>query len=262
MYIFRLCGPTSTSRHLEVALRFGGSTGIILELSNTGYEDCTLLRSFDCSWLSNYSGEDEQLFMGGYYRIKLCSIRNINTNENFQNFFEPLYYFDCMVNGTDFGEENTPKITKKHKQILQRLIDHKLGIKENASMKYIKDTFEGFVSHKTELIFNLDNISEYLYELASIIMEPLYGRESDKKKRKKSGARAIVKVGNENVFKQIIFKIFKNVNQIIIYSTNKSGQKEYAMDKPSLLSIIPKEDQNKARQNMEITIIATHRYKL
>ena len=52
----RLCGPTSTSKQLEVAMRFGGDNGMIMTLQNDSYHLSRILRGFNCSWLSNYPG--------------------------------------------------------------------------------------------------------------------------------------------------------------------------------------------------------------
>eukprot|EP01084_Bolivina_argentea_P024271 45244_1 len=96
----RLCGPTSTSMKIEVATRFGGDKGIIIELNNNGYYNGWVLRCWNCCWLSNYIGEDERLFIGGAWPIKIENIRNIETHKNFGKFFKPLFYFDCMLDGT------------------------------------------------------------------------------------------------------------------------------------------------------------------
>ncbi len=57
----RLCSPTSTSCTIEVAIKFSGDHGIIIQLDNPGnvypyYE----LRGFNCSWISRYKEEDER----------------------------------------------------------------------------------------------------------------------------------------------------------------------------------------------------------
>eukprot|EP01084_Bolivina_argentea_P266876 452831_1 len=57
----RLCGPTSTSKQISVATRFGGEHGMIIQLNNNGHYQVKFLRSFCCCWLSNYNGEDEYL---------------------------------------------------------------------------------------------------------------------------------------------------------------------------------------------------------
>ena len=54
-----LHSPLSTSMHLEVALKFSGEKGMLLEMNNES-GDCRRLRGMDVSWLSRYREEDER----------------------------------------------------------------------------------------------------------------------------------------------------------------------------------------------------------
>ncbi len=54
----RLCAPTSTSVHIEVATKFSGRDGMIIALQIPN--GLNGLRSFDCSWISQYKEEDER----------------------------------------------------------------------------------------------------------------------------------------------------------------------------------------------------------
>ena len=47
----RLCSPTSTSKQIEVATRFGGDDGMIIQINNNGYYASWNARCFNCSWL-------------------------------------------------------------------------------------------------------------------------------------------------------------------------------------------------------------------
>ena len=62
-FMIRLCSPTSTSIHLEVALKFSGEAGIILQLNvknmlHPNYH--SHIRAMDCSWISRFKEEDER----------------------------------------------------------------------------------------------------------------------------------------------------------------------------------------------------------
>ena len=59
-YGIKLNSPSSTSLHIEVATKFAGDGGIIIEL-DIGKSDFLMkeLRGFDCSWISQYKEEDE-----------------------------------------------------------------------------------------------------------------------------------------------------------------------------------------------------------
>ncbi len=60
----RLCSPTSTSIHIEVAIKFSTEEGCILQFNNPtpkyGYTQYSYLRCFNVSWLSRYKEEDER----------------------------------------------------------------------------------------------------------------------------------------------------------------------------------------------------------
>ena len=51
--------PLSTTIHLEVAMKFSGEEGMILEMDNEK-GDGQLLKAMDCSWISRYKEEDER----------------------------------------------------------------------------------------------------------------------------------------------------------------------------------------------------------
>ncbi len=55
-----LCSPTSTSMQIEVALKFGGSNGMVIQLNNKSSGKYDTLRGFDVSWVSRYPEEDER----------------------------------------------------------------------------------------------------------------------------------------------------------------------------------------------------------
>ena len=145
----RLCGPTSTSHYMEVAIRFAGEQGCILELDTNGYFQSEEIRSFNCSWISTYNGEAEHLFIGGFHQIKLNSVRFIKTAENFGGIFEPLYYFDCMLNGIRIGSKRAENITKQFVEILFKLIEAKLNnLTQNKLSKYIMNAVIAYCNHK------------------------------------------------------------------------------------------------------------------
>ena len=155
-FLFRLSSPTSTSIHLEVAMKFGGDDGIILKLDNPEKNyHCQFLRGFDCSIISNYPEEDERytftffsccliartlfclilrLFFGGWYYIKLESIYMTKTNQNFNTIISALSYLDAIITGADL-EDGFEEITDKHFSLLNELIHWKLGGKIHTNYK-------------------------------------------------------------------------------------------------------------------------------
>eukprot|EP01084_Bolivina_argentea_P211499 359779_1 len=111
--------PTSTSVHIEVAIDFSTNIineGAILQLSNEPHE-CWKTRFFDASWLSRYCHEDERLFFGSNFHIRVDSIRLRTTKQNFEVFYHSLYILDCMLNGIKLSK--SMQITSTDKEILR-----------------------------------------------------------------------------------------------------------------------------------------------
>ena len=106
----RLNSPVSTSKHIEVVTRFMStyrdSKGIIITLNNNGdYDSSRYLRSFNLSWISKYKEEDERIFMGSDWRIRIETIGVISGFQNYQRYFRSLFIFDCMVSGSDLDDK-------------------------------------------------------------------------------------------------------------------------------------------------------------
>lgn len=57
-----LLSPTSTSLHLEVAMKFSGEEGIIIEFSNDAIHESWKTRAFDVSFISRYKEEEERYY--------------------------------------------------------------------------------------------------------------------------------------------------------------------------------------------------------
>ena len=55
----KLNSPTSTSLHKEIAFRFSGEDGILIQFNNTGLNLNHRTAFFDAGWLSRYKEEDE-----------------------------------------------------------------------------------------------------------------------------------------------------------------------------------------------------------
>eukprot|EP01083_Nonionella_stella_P088311 246018_1 len=61
-FCMRLCSPTSTSKQIEVAMKFSGKNGIVLQMDNPRNVQYRYLHGFNASWISRYKAEDERLF--------------------------------------------------------------------------------------------------------------------------------------------------------------------------------------------------------
>merc|ERR1712176_574395 len=79
--------------------------GTVFTFDNPKYESqYCLLRAFDCSFISRFKEEDERLFFGGFYRIKVINVRLIKTKENMQQFVVAMCEFDKALTGNQFAK--------------------------------------------------------------------------------------------------------------------------------------------------------------
>eukprot|EP01084_Bolivina_argentea_P071572 130080_1 len=150
----RLNGPTSTSKQIEVAEKFGYDHGIIIQINNS---NASRLRIFSCAFVSNYSEENEYLFCGGRFGAHVESIIFRENMHNMTELIQPLLYFDIMLNGMCPNKAGSDK----DYLILDNLIKHNLKINkfQNLYPKYINNTFEAFTNHKKQLILNLHDVN-------------------------------------------------------------------------------------------------------
>merc|ERR1712204_84633 len=123
-FAMRLNSPTSTSKQLVVATKFGGSKGMILTFDNGGSYQYQYLRCFNCCSLAAFPEEDECLFFGGYYRIKLVCLRLLATHQNFAQFARCCMYLDAMVTGGEVGDF---ELNKNDRSVIDNLLKHALN---------------------------------------------------------------------------------------------------------------------------------------
>eukprot|EP01084_Bolivina_argentea_P250258 419232_1 len=163
-----LCSPTSTSVHIEVAIKFCRREGIVIQLNNNNAA-AGLLRGFDCSWMSRYADEDERLFFGGLYRIKNESVRIKKTKQNFEEFFTSLFYFDAMITGA-LGLGDIP-ILRTTSKIISLLMKWKLHKEKNENIAaYIYDSFECFCQNKQQISLNLMELANANRKMTKLII--------------------------------------------------------------------------------------------
>merc|ERR1712087_1103844 len=90
---------SSTSLHMEVAMRFGGTRGMMVQIDNSESGMGQYERHFACEWLSAFPEETERLFMGGRNRVELESVRIVETKNNYGRFMGAFHLLDCMLSG-------------------------------------------------------------------------------------------------------------------------------------------------------------------
>eukprot|EP01084_Bolivina_argentea_P008584 16055_1 len=125
----RLNAPTSTTKQIAVACRFGGDDGITLQLNNNGCLNSFQLTAWDCSWLSSFNEEDERVWIGGQHPIKVESITLILTSVNYYQYLRSFFYFDCMITGAQMKKTfKSCDITDADYCLLSNLRKFKTGV--------------------------------------------------------------------------------------------------------------------------------------
>eukprot|EP01084_Bolivina_argentea_P186380 321280_1 len=71
-FAIRLNGPSSTTKQIQIAQRFSGIQGIIIQLNNKSYSGQREV-FFDTSWISSYWEEDERIMFGGRWKLEIES---------------------------------------------------------------------------------------------------------------------------------------------------------------------------------------------
>eukprot|EP01084_Bolivina_argentea_P117806 209142_1 len=201
----RLNGPLSTSMHIEVAVKFSNrNRGSVMQLDNPLTLQYQRLCGFNLSWISGYPEEGERLFFGGYYFIKLTSIRHFGT-------MHIVYYLDVMLTGGALLGGNGKQMTveKQDIQLLKDLFTTVLGNTKPAVDHYIFTTFESFTQNKQQIVLNLPELINANNNITDLIMHSLQKRDVINDKNDMT-----------NLLRAETFEIFPNVKTLIIQTSS------------------------------------------
>ena len=136
---------------------------MILTFDNTGKSDVQYiyLRCFNCCFLSAFPEEDECLFFGGYYRMKLVCLRLLATHQNFQQFVRCCMYLDSMITGADMIDF---KLNKNDRFVIDNLLKYALNKQSLIEFdEYIIESFNAFRQNRQEIslsLFFLERIAD------------------------------------------------------------------------------------------------------
>eukprot|EP01084_Bolivina_argentea_P088957 160607_1 len=242
-----LKGPCSTSKDIEIAMNFAKRDGIIISFQNDVFFEGAYQRLFDCSWISHYTDENERLFISGYRRLRIETIRIIESGNNYKNFVHAFNVFDQMISGVDRDEYDEMGITATDSKILDEMINNKLRIKREKDKviddKYIIDTFDLFLNSKTQIKIKLEDLDKYYKEINHLIMHSLVDEGINKEGTNVREERVINNnsdIDLVNVLNAKMLVIFPNLNEIAIHTTYGSvmAQKEYPLYQFSLSAFL------------------------
>ena len=161
-FVSFFASPTSTTAQLEVATVFANENGLILELEKSSRS----LKYFNCTWLSFYGSEDERLFCGGLFPIHFNSIRDMNTNENYEKFIHSLTSFNYSINGqqTFSSQHEINKMDAKIIKLLHKHYDESAEYK-NKFPHFINDIFSEFCKEKKFVKINEQRLHKIMKKI-------------------------------------------------------------------------------------------------
>eukprot|EP01084_Bolivina_argentea_P302144 521479_1 len=129
--------PLSTSIELPVAINFAGNEGIIIEI-NLGRTGGT---HFSCAWLSDYSNEQEILFVQNTFVVTIVNITICKSGCDLNSILEVMNILDT--------NSDSASLSNEVKLLTQKLIENELGIKDFESLSgYAKCIFHRFCLNK------------------------------------------------------------------------------------------------------------------
>eukprot|EP01084_Bolivina_argentea_P266660 452360_1 len=219
-FSIRLCGPVSTSMQKTIGVRFADDNGMVIRLNNNGDSVSSgALKFFNCSFMSSYKEEDERLFFGGMWMIRVETIIRVDTKQNFIHVFKPLFCFDSIINGSDMdGNKLLKTLNKNDIILLKHLVNYSLDKTFDIRYdKYIYQTWKTFTQHKKIIIINSYMLVNYKFpkEILSLLMYDLVESKEGKI------------CGNTNIFQPLILSLFPNIEKIIFYTTSSGGGRVY-----------------------------------
>merc|ERR1712013_105647 len=216
-----LNGPTSTSKQLSVATRFGGDDGIILELNNRGAWHSEYARAFGCSWLSNFHAEDEWLFCGGRHRLRIEGVRDIESKSDFAPSLRAIFFFDAMLrrSETDRGARSKIRITKTDVRVLEALIRHRLQIAENKFGAYVNRTFEAFCTQRRRVRVSLPELHSAFERMKHFVLETRTRYDS-------------------NLLTNVVLRLFPNLRVVEVLSSRRIPFLECPFSLPSFARLL------------------------
>ena len=152
--------PLSTSKDIEVAIKFATRDGLIMEIQNNDFNEGAKQNMFDCSWISRYSEENERLFVANEHKLQIVSIRIIETGTNITLFWKALKLFDYILGGKGLYTQES-ELTEQNYKCLNSLLCHKLRSPKTNMVgdEYIWNNFNSYLSRKTNIALNM----EYLH---------------------------------------------------------------------------------------------------
>eukprot|EP01083_Nonionella_stella_P080027 219681_1 len=152
-------GPLSTSSSLAVALNFSGGMVVCFE----GYDD-KWTQYFSMRWLSDYSYENEYLFIQNNKFYERLRIKNVITNGvEYEYLFRALQFINNLVQNISQEIIYNVKEWMEMKQLVCGIIDHKCSDFQECDDHYAVTIMWTFFKNKKEIIIDHNELKKYLF---------------------------------------------------------------------------------------------------
>ena len=212
--------PTSTTQTMEVALRFAGSNGMILTVNNDDMSSRQPL--LNASWISCYAEEDEYLFFGSFYKLKMQNISIIDSARTYRKSISALYLFDGLLTGSLDGV----KMSEKEKEILifciKYALNEELPSRPKQVDQFVMDNIYVFTQKKIKIDLKLRDLEKFDVSLQNMLFHGV------------SETRNIPD-DNSNIPRDLVFRLFPNLEEVVL-RTSTFGC--YPLNLMSLLSVM------------------------
>ena len=173
-FCISLRGPTSTTKQVDVSINFSGEHGIIITMDNKVHPGSSC-KWFNTVWLSAFKEEDERLTIGGRWEVQIVSVRNVQTNDNFGRFFQPLYWFDFLFGASDALGGNKPFNDKMVDMICDLMVYAESNDRENTDFpQYILDVFDHWRFQKKRVKIDPELFAKKWYDVPSKLLNVFF----------------------------------------------------------------------------------------
>merc|ERR1712087_93256 len=193
-------GPTSTSKKREIAWRFAGPNGMVIELKNkegsSAFEPL-----WNASWLSAFPEEDERIWCGSIFSLQVCTVVIVKGARDYKKSIAAFYKFDALVSGEFIeGMEMSPK----EAALVASCINADSFGSVSKMDAYIIDNFYAFVHHKKRIRLILSEIAECVESALDLVQLFMHSM-------REQGQDAVSDDDNTNLFKPLLLELFTNV---------------------------------------------------
>lgn len=169
--------PSSYSNQIEVALKFAGPSGMIME-ADPKYDTGT--RYFDASWISNYTEESEYLFFGPD-RICYVKFRIVESNTSYQMVPRHLRLFDAILSRQKFGAI----VSKANLEEIKMLCNiMQVSSREYKRLDvYGQQLIMGFTKQRSEIFLDFPQLKKNGGECERFIAQPFVHLPEEERKQ-------------------------------------------------------------------------------